>query len=281
MTLKEKTDSMVRALAPIYDSREARNITEIAIEHIKGWSRVDILMNSDKEISDYFAHKLDEVLARLLKNEPIQYITGETYWHGLTLKVNPGVLIPRPETSELVDIISDDNKQPDLRVLDLGTGSGAIAIALSRSLNFPEVTATDISDKALATAKDNNRLLNTGVSFIKSDMLAALPFPDGSFDIIVSNPPYICESERSAMRANVLDYEPATALFVPDNDPLRFYRAIADEGYRTASQGGRLYLEINPTFADKLKQLLTGSGWKDVTILKDMYGKNRFIKACK
>ncbi len=281
MTLKDKIDIMIKELAPVYESREARNIIDIAIEHLKGWNRVDILMNSDKELSDFISHKLDDITSRLLRHEPIQYITGDTYWHGLTLKVNPGVLIPRPETSQLVDIISDDNKQSDLRVIDLGTGSGAISIALSKSLDFPSVTAVDISDDAIRTAEDNNQRLNAGVTVIKADMLSKLPFDDETFDIIVSNPPYICESEKSGMKENVLDYEPSLALFVPDSDPLKYYRAIADEGYRIAVSGGKIYLEINPIHADRLKELLSGYGWNDISIIMDMYGKRRFIEAKK
>lgn len=281
MNLRDKINQCITQLAAVYDSREARNILELAIEHLKGWNKVDILMNSDKEVSDFISGKIDAIVDRLLRHEPIQYILGETYWHGLKLKVAPGVLIPRPETSQLVDIITDDNHASDLNVLDICTGSGAIAVALSRNLDFPDVTALDISKEALGIAEENDRDLHTVVKFIMADILKPLPFDNGSFDIIVSNPPYICESERQGMSANVLDYEPSIALFVPDSDPLKFYRPIAAEGHRIARDGGRLYLEINPAHADALKSLLVSEGWTDVTILNDITGRRRFIKAVK
>ncbi len=264
MTLRDKTNAALKTLSSIYDDREARNIIDLAVSHIKGWSRIDMLLNSDKEISNLLSEKIDAVTRRLLTHEPIQYILGETYWHGLTLKVAPGVLIPRPETSEL---------------LDLCTGSGAIALALSRFLRFPKVTAVDISSEALDIARENHKILRTGINFILADILRPLPFPDGSFDIMVSNPPYICESEKQTMSPNVLDYEPSTALFVPDSDPLKFYRPIAVEGYRTAKPGARIYLEINPDHALVTRQLLRETGWSDAEIVNDMHGRQRFVKA--
>lgn len=279
MTLRDKTNAAVKTLSSIYDDREARNIIDLAVSHIKGWSRIDMLLNSDKEISNLLSEKIDAVTRRLLTHEPIQYILGETYWHGLTLKVAPGVLIPRPETSELVNIITDENNAEDLDVLDLCTGSGAIALALSRFLRFPKVTAVDISSEALDIARENDKILRTGINFILADILRPLPFPDGSFDIMVSNPPYICESEKQTMSPNVLDYEPSTALFVPDSDPLKYYRPIAVEGYRTAKPGARIYLEINPDHALVTRQLLREKGWNDAEIVNDMHGRQRFVKA--
>lgn len=281
MTLSQKTGEIISRLEPVYDRREAKNILEMAIEHIKGWSRVDILLNGDKEISDYFSSKLDEVTDRLLRHEPIQYILGEAYWHGLTIKVTPGVLIPRPETSQLVDLIVDENSGSDLKVLDLCTGSGAIALALARSLKFPQVTAVDISDKALGIADENDRNLHTGIRFLKADVLRKLPFPSGSFDLITANPPYVCEKEREEMDRNVLDYEPAEALFVPDDDPLRFYKTISPEGYRVAADGGKIYLELNPDYAQAVRRLMEKDGWEEVTIINDMFGRARFARAIK
>lgn len=281
MTLSQKTGEIISRLEPVYDRREAKNILEMAIEHIKGWSRVDILLNGDKEISDYFSSKLDEVTDRLLRHEPIQYILGEAYWHGLTIKVTPGVLIPRPETSQLVDLIVDENSGSDLKVLDLCTGSGAIALALARSLKFPQVTAVDISDKALGIADENDRNLHTGIRFLKADVLRKLPFPSGSFDLITANPPYVCEKEREEMDRNVLDYEPAEALFVPDDDPLRFYKTISPEGYRVAADGGKIYLELNPDYAQAVCRLMEKDGWEEVTIINDMFGRARFARAIK
>ncbi len=281
MTLHDIIADSVKRLAQVYDTREARNIIELAIENIKGWTRVDVIINSDKEMTEFFTEKLNRIISRLLCHEPIQYILGETYWHGLTLKVGPGVLIPRPETSQLVDLIVDENKQTDLRVLDLCTGSGAIALALSRSLKFADITGVDISETALEIANENNTRLNTSVEFIKANALSPLPFSDNDFNIIVSNPPYICERERHDMKANVLEYEPGLALFVPDDDPMQFYRPIAHNGFRVAASGGRIYLEINPLYSDSIKCTLAEAGWEDVTIITDMYGKRRFAKAIK
>ncbi len=281
MTLSQKTAELLDKLKPVYDRREAHNIIEMAIEHIKGWTRVDILLNGDKEISDYLAGKLDEIAGRLLRNEPIQYILGETYWHGLTIKVAPGVLIPRPETSQLVDIIVDENDRQDLKVLDLCTGSGAIALTLARYLKFPKVTAVDISGQALEIARENDRELRTHINLLQGDVLTPLQFPSDTFDIITANPPYVCERERKEMGRNVLDYEPAEALFVPDDDPLRFYKAISSEGLRIAAEGGKLYYELNPDYAQDVKKLMERDGWEDVAIMNDMYGKARFARGVK
>ncbi len=281
MTLSQKTAELLDKLKPVYDRREAHNIIEMAIEHIKGWTRVDILLNGDKEISDYLAGKLDEIAGRLLRNEPIQYILGETYWHGLTIKVEPGVLIPRPETSQLVDIIVDENDRQDLKVLDLCTGSGAIALTLARYLKFPKVTAVDISGQALEIARENDRELRTHINLLQGDVLKPLQFPSDTFDIITANPPYVCERERKEMGRNVLDYEPAEALFVPDDDPLRFYKAISSEGLRIAAEGGKLYYELNPDYAQDVKKLMERDGWEDVAIMNDMYGKARFARGVK
>ncbi|MCI9284720.1 MAG: peptide chain release factor N(5)-glutamine methyltransferase [Muribaculaceae bacterium] len=278
MNYRELLRASSGKLSSIYDGREASNIMHLVIETIKGWNSVDLLMHMDDEVSDYISGKTEGIVSRLLANEPVQYILGETYWHGMKLKVTPDVLIPRPETSELVDMITDADKGRDLKVLDLCTGSGAIAIALSRFLDFPDICGIDISDAALSVARDNARSLHADVKFLKCDVLKPLPFADGEFDIIVSNPPYICDNERKDMARNVLDHEPAIALFVPDNDPMRFYRPIAGEGFRIARPGGKIYLEINPLYADDVISVLEGAGWTDVCVMMDMEGKKRFAK---
>ena len=273
-TLKKLRD----ALPPMYGDGEAEAIIRILFHHLKGWNTVDILMHESDRLSPYLKSEIDAILARLLQHEPIQYITGEARFHGMELHVTPDVLIPRPETDELVDIIVSDNQdRGDLRVLDIATGSGCIAIALARSLRFPKVSALDFSAKALEVAEENARNLKTDVAFIHADIFSWNP--SGEFDIIVSNPPYICEYEKKDMEANVLDYEPASALFVPDEDPLKFYKRIAAVAGKSLSQDGKLYLEINPLHVQELETLLSSSGFIDVETIRDSYGRERFIKA--
>lgn len=281
MTLRQLLDNGRSRLEPLYGSGEAEWMMRIIMEYLKGWKQADLLIRADEEVSDFISGKVDAIIGRLLQHEPLQYILGETYWHGMTLKVTPDVLIPRPETSELVDIIAGENSASDLRVLDVCTGSGCIAVALATTLPFAVVTGTDISDKALDVARENASLRKLKVNFIKSDALRPLPFDDNSLDIIVSNPPYIVESEKKDMDANVLDHEPSLALFVPDSDPLKFYTPIAHEGLRAAAPGGRVYFEINPLFASQTADMMRSEGWDDVQILPDMHGKQRFAKAVK
>lgn len=278
MTLRQLLDNGRTRLAPLYGQSEADWMMRIIMEYLKGWEQADLLLRADEEVSDFIAGKADAIIARLLDNEPLQYILGETYWHGMTLKVTPDVLIPRPETSELVDLITSENTASDLNVLDVCTGSGCIAVALANTLPFSKVTGTDISDAALAVARENASLRKLKVGFMHSDALGQFPFDDGSMDIVVSNPPYITESEKKEMEPNVLDHEPGLALFVPDSDPLRFYTAIFREGFRVTRPGGKIYFEINPLFARQVSRMMTETGWDDVQILPDMHGKQRFAK---
>lgn len=280
-TLKQLLDASRSRLTPVYGGSEASWLFRIIIEHIKGWNQVELLMRADKEVSDFTVTRVNEVIDRLLAYEPIQYIFGDTYWHGMTLKVSPAVLIPRPETEELVDIITKDNPQPDLKVLDVCTGSGCIAVALAKFMNFPEVTAIDISDRAIAVAKENAALQKVKVDFQTADALDLGAALTAKYDIIVSNPPYVMDKEKSAMDANVLDHEPAIALFVPDSDPLKFYKAIADYAADALTDGGRLYFELNPLTADCLKDWMHQSGWRDVSLLPDLHAKTRFMIARK
>ena len=270
-------------LAPKYGEGEAREMARIIFENLKGWSPVDIAIRQDEPVSAYISGKIDTVVKRLLDDEPIQHIFGVADFYGMKLHVTRDTLIPRPETAELVDLIVKENDRKDLRVLDAGTGSGCIAIALSRNLPFSEVTAIDISDKALEVARHNARDLHCVIDFRKADMLSLPAGLDGEvFDIIVSNPPYIAMKEKAAMDRNVLEYEPATALFVPDSDPLKFYSAIlkaSQEGM--LAPGGRIYFEINPAYADNLRDETIRLGFNNVTLTRDSYGKLRFLSAQK
>lgn len=279
MTMRETMQKLRNALRPIYGDRETEAIIRIIFHYLKGWNTVDMIIHESDTLSPFLESEIDRIFRRLLRHEPIQYITGEARFHGMEFHVTPDVLIPRPETDELVDIIvGDANDASDLRILDIAAGSGCIAIALARSLPFPRVSALEISEAALKVARDNASRLKADVSFIHADIFKWQPSP-ASFDIIVSNPPYIDESEKAAMEPNVLEYEPAQALFVPDSDPLVFYRRIAEVARTGLSEGGRLYLEINPRHAAELSELLKKNGFSDIEVIKDSYEKDRFIRA--
>ncbi len=268
------------ALRPIYGNGETEAIIRIIFHYLKGWNTVDLLVHEQDTASEFLQGEVEKILERLLKHEPIQYITGEARFHGLQLKVTPNVLIPRPETAELVDLIVDDaDGKEDLRVLDICTGSGCIAVALARSLKFPVITAVDISAAALEVARENSAALKAKVKYVEADIFKWVP--KDTFDIIVSNPPYIDESEKSGMDDNVLKYEPSQALFVPDENPLIFYKRIAEIGIKTLMPGGRLYLEINPRHAVPLSDYLMDMGFLEVEIRKDSFDKERFITASK
>lgn len=266
-------------LSPIYGEGEARAMIGLIFQSLKGWNATERIINADMPLTSGFIKRVDNILMRLERHEPLQYILGEARFHGLILRVNPDVLIPRPETEELVDIIADKaEEREDLSVLDIGTGSGAIAIALARTLRFPEITALDISQGALNIAKANAEECKVTVNFIKADFYIWRP-GRREYDIIVSNPPYVTMSEKRSMDKNVLDYEPAQALFVPDDDPLVTYRAVLDIASSGLRKNGNLYLEINPFFADSLKSRIERKGFDDVRILLDSEGRKRFITA--
>lgn len=268
-------------LSPAFTQGEIKNIIRIIFEKLKGYSQVDIIMRQDEILSDFIKNEIDNVLKRLLKHEPIQYIFNEAYFHGFHLKVNRYTLIPRPETEELVDFIIKDNHDSDLRVLDIGTGSGAIAIALARSLRFPIVDAIDISQKALETAEENAKQLKVKINFDRKDILKINNEDNELYDIIVSNPPYITEQEKNGMEQNVLDFEPHNALFVPDNNPLLFYRAITLYAIKALKPGGNIYFEINSRFGKETAKLLSDNNFINTMIIKDMYGLDRFVSASK
>lgn len=279
MTVKEVADKAYRSLAPRFGEGEARWMVRLMMEEFKNYSPVDMAVRGDFDAGENVERHIDETVGRLLNGEPIQYIFGKARFYGMNLKVTPDVLIPRPETEELVDlIVNDRGGERDLRVLDVCTGSGCIAIALARNLPFSEVDAIDISREALAVARENASELKAAVSFKEGDALRM--GADGTeYDIIVSNPPYIAEHERAEMDRNVLEHEPALALFVPDADPLRFYIAIARYALVALKEQGGLYFEINPLYASDLAGQMKTMGWSDVSIQPDMQKKSRFLIA--
>lgn len=280
ITLQALTVRMKERLASAVAPDEAQAMVRTIFGALKGWTPVDLALKRDSTVSDFMARKAMQAVERVVAGEPLQYVLGETRFYGNTLAVTPAVLIPRPETEELVDMIVSDNPGEDLRVLDLCTGSGCIAVSLARALRFPVVTAVDLSEDALAVARENGERLRVKVDFRREDVLAMRD--DGSrYDIIVSNPPYVLDSERSQMSPRVLDHEPAMALFVPDDDPLRFYKAIVAYASDALVAGGRLYLEINPMGVDGIRRLLVDVGLEDIDMIRDMTGRERFAKARK
>jgi len=277
MILKQAIEQLKSGLAGVAEPQEVQAMIRVICEDVFNYDQVDVALRQESELPEFAQERIADIISRLQRHEPLQYIVGSARFHGHKFKVTPATLIPRPETAQLVDMIVDENTAPDLRVLDMGTGSGCIAISLARALKFPQVDALDISRDALAVARENAQALKVKVRFFESDMLA--PQPDGRYDIIVSNPPYICWSERESMDRNVKDYEPGQALFVPDNDPLLFYKAIAPYAARSLEHGGRLYLEINQRFGNEIKRLLEDNGFDETRIIEDSFGKVRFAAA--
>ena len=277
MILKEAIEQLRSGLAGVADPHEVQAMIRVICEDVFNYDPVDVALRQESVLPDFAQQRITDLIHRLQRHEPLQYIVGNARFHGHKFKVTPAVLIPRPETEQLVDLIVDENKESDLRVLDMGTGSGCIAISLARALKFAQVDALDVSRDALAVARANAEALQVKVRFFESDMLA--PQPAATYDIIVSNPPYICWSERESMERNVKDYEPGQALFVPDNDPLLFYKAIVPYAKQSLERGGRLYLEINQRFGAEVKRLLDEHGFNEVRIIDDSYGKVRFAAA--
>lgn len=269
-----------RTLEPLYGNGEARAITDYVLDVCFGLSKADILCGAVDEMTAEKTAELNKIFGRLMEGEPVQYVLGRAEFSGRWFNVRPGVLIPRPETEELCAWITADSKASGSpKVLDIGTGSGCIAITLQLDMPESKVTAWDISADALDVARENAQQLGANVNFVKQDALNAKP--EGEWDVIVSNPPYICEKEKKDMAVNVLEHEPQTALFVPDADPLLFYRAITRLAVQTLSKGGRLYFEINPIYADDTCRMMRAEGMTAVELRSDMYGKQRMAKGVK
>lgn len=269
-----------RTLEPLYGNGEARAITDYVLDVCFGLSKADILCGAVEEMTAEKAAELNKIFGRLMEGEPVQYVLGRAEFCGRWFDVRPGVLIPRPETEELCAWITADSKvSASPKVLDIGTGSGCIAITLQLDMPESNVTAWDISADALDVARENAQRFGANVNFVKQDALNAKP--EGEWDVIVSNPPYICEKEKKDMAVNVLEHEPHTALFVPDADPLLFYRAITRLAVQTLNKGGRLYFEINPIYADDTCRMMRAEGMTAVELRSDMYGKQRMAKGIK
>lgn len=277
-------------IATSYDDGEARAIARILIEELFGLSYADIVCGATEQLSADDTLRLDTAVRRIEQGEPLQHVLGYADFCGNRFSVNGSVLIPRPETEWLVDegakLMSDGNTPTDIkkpkskRILDIGTGSGCIAISLKLRLGDAYVEAWDISEEALRTAQDNADALKAEVVFRKRDALRA-DNTAAPWDLIVSNPPYICDSERTAMDDNVLLHEPHTALFVPDDDPLRFYRAIARYALLTLNIGGSLLFECNIRYAEATGKMLSDMGFEEVTVSDDCFNLPRFVRGRK
>lgn len=246
-----------------------------------GWDFTTLALNLDKEVEDADADSLRKMALRLATHEPLQYVTGRCEFCGIGLHVGPGVLIPRPETEQLAELVVKMSEGKEgLRVLDIGTGSGCIALALNKLLNKPKITAIDISPEAISIARHNT--IGTDIDIRQVDILSLRPQEIEAFDIVVSNPPYVLESERAEMEANVVDHEPRLALFVPDEDPLVFYRQIAGlcaDGL--LRDGGIIAVETNERLTGEVAKLAAEAGLSNVATLKDYLGKERFVSATK
>ena len=268
-------------LASVLGSKaEGEAAARIIFEDVAGYDRKFLFINGDRTLTDFMTDRINDAVDRVRRGEPVQYAVGKAQFMGNDFEVNTSVLIPRPETAGLVDmIVNDFNGRTDLDIADLGTGSGCIAISLARALPFSHVTGIDNSAEALKVARDNSEALHQPVEWLQADILKLQAPSAPLFDIIVSNPPYVCLSERAEMDPRVLNYEPTAALFVPDDNPLLFYRAIARYAKGALRPGGRLYFEINQKFPREMRSLLEDAGFEDVDVIRDYKGNYRYATA--
>ena len=292
MLLKNYKDIFKQELLPINEAQEIESFFYIILEKINGLKRIDLALNPEMIMDGTHLKQWKNIVSDLKKHKPIQYILGETEFYGLPFLVNENTLIPRPETEELVELIISNNQitasSHHLKILDIGTGSGCIAVSLAKNIPSATVFAIDVSEKALATAKRNAELNNVIVNFINVDILkindlGQLPTSNfqlpAKFDIIVSNPPYVRNLEKAEIKPNVLEYEPHLALFVEDTDALLFYRKIAELAKKNLNQNGKLYFEINQYLGTETVELVESFGFKNVKLIKDIYQNNRIIFA--
>lgn len=277
-SIKKLISEIKSELENTYPIEEIEGFIKLIFEYYCNYSSTDLLVNSEKEICNNLQTNINQVILALKKHRPIQYILGETEFYDLFFKVSPSVLIPRQETEELVDLIIKENHYDSLCILDIGTGSGCIAISLAKNIFGSTLFAIDVSNEALSIAKENATLNNAEVSFFQKDVLSLNEKLEQKFDIIVSNPPYVTNSEKHLMQSNVLDYEPHLALFVSDYDPLIFYKAIVNFSIDHLNTRGKLYFEINESFGSETADLLLNAGFKSVMIIKDLNGKDRIVR---
>lgn len=281
MKIKEYRSYFIQELTPIYDAGEAESFFYLILEESQHLKRIDLALRPDLDFSEEEIMVWNSILQQLKKEIPIQYLLGKTSFFGLNFQVNENVLIPRPETEELVEWILErqksEVKSQQIRILDIGTGSGCIAISLAKNLPNARVFAIDISEKALDTAKKNAELNTVDITFINQNILKTEDLGQ-QFDIIVSNPPYVRNLEKAEIKKNVLDNEPHLALFVKDNDALIFYKKIADLAQKNLSKNGQLFFEINQYLGKQMIDLLEKMNFAAIELRKDIYGNDRMIK---
>ncbi len=272
----------MQELLAYYDQREAESLLTILVQYFFGLSQSGLITNADFRLSESEMLQLHFAVKDLKKYRPVQYIIGETEFFDLKIKVNKAVLIPRPETEELVQLIINNEKQRDLNILDIGTGSGCIAIALKKNIPFVQLTGIDISDAAIELASENAENNKLNIAFAELNILDQRQWNLlGQFDIIVSNPPYVTNAEKNRMDNNVLNYEPHQALFVADNDALVFYKEIFHFSENHLRQNGKIYFEINEEKGNEIVELAKSKNFVNVKLHKDINGKNRFVSGSK
>lgn len=281
MKIKQYRTQFIKELSPFYDAYEAESFFYLILEEKHKLRQIDLALNHELAFEGNDFIIWDELLKQLKQEVPIQYLLGKTNFYGLDFEVNENVLIPRPETEELVEWIINENASPEkskkIRILDIGTGSGCIAISLAKNLPNAEVVAIDVSKKAIETAKRNAIRNNVEVTFVMLDILKEEELRC-QFDIIVSNPPYVRNLEKEEIKKNVLDYEPHLALFVEDNDALIFYRKIASLAKKALFEKGKLYFEINQYLGKEMTDLLENMDYKNIELRKDIYDNDRMLK---
>lgn len=282
-TIKEINDLITQRLQPLYDSREAAAVANVYVCTKLEMPRYELVLRGDEQVDESQMADIQRDMERLAEGCPVQYVLGKTEFYGLPFEVSPAVLIPRQETEELVQMVAQRYANRNLKIWDVGTGSGCIAVTLAKLLPDSELFATDISEEALAVARANADNNGVRVSFARHDMTddAHYPFGNTRFDVIVSNPPYIPASDRITMHKNVTDYEPSLALFVPDDDMLCCYKAIARLGQHVLNHDGRIYVETYHEFHDELIALFMDYGYSEVNSVQDLNGKSRFVVAIK
>jgi len=281
-TIKDIRNYIAGELSGLYPRRESLAIAGLVLEKIFRTGRIALIIRENELLPGIsYQKKVMSYCRRLATGEPVQYVLGETTFYNCRILLNRHVLIPRPETEELADLVISENRGTGARIIDFGTGSGCLAVALAVSLPDAKVTAVDISKNACKLAARNASLNNAEVEFIHADILSYVMPGLPAAGILISNPPYVMESEKKLMRSNVLDFEPGKALFVPDNDPLRFYRAILNHSREKLDPGGMVYFEINEALGRDMKELFETYEFSEIRIIKDINGKDRFASGRK
>lgn len=280
MTRRELYNKVWMSVAPLYDHPEPVAVAERICADLYGFDRFGMTLMPSAEVEGLDEEAFEQVCKRLAEGCPVQYVVGHTEFCDLRFAVREGVLVPRPETEQLVRLVAEKHPNSGVRLMDIGTGSGAIAVSLAKLIEGARVTAVDVSEDALAVASENAAANDAKVEFVRADIFAYEPTPE-SLDVVVSNPPYIPESERSQMARNVVGYEPSLALFVPDHSPIMFYERIADVARVALVAGGALYFEVHERYASEVVECLVCRGFVEVEVIEDFFSKPRIVSARK